>query len=157
MLLLLECGQEGHWGACWYQYWAPCDSTLCTLQCDSTVHVTTMSTIQYWPGVGVCKQCSTVWYWCLSIMWYCVVWVSQKCGTVWYGIPCWYQYWVLRGDSHGHWEGSPASQRILIGKMRKRSLVDIKRSSCLVLVTGVEPELFSNIWGKGNNIVVSFL
>ena len=69
------------------------------------------------------------------------------CGSVWYWIPCWYQYWVLRGDSHGHWERSFSNHQDYHSEEDEEDgkLLLVSASSYIILVTGVEVQLVSNI------------
>ena len=73
--------------------------------------------------------------------------VLVLCGSVWYWVPCWYQYWVLRGDSHGHWERSFSHHQDYHSEEDEEDgeLLLVSASSYIILVTGVEVQLVSNI------------
>ena len=166
LCMLLECDQEGRWATRWYQYWV-----------GSPLHnIDTLGGTVWNPQHGVAQHgvekhdalllavwhCS-VWHW-WPIVWYCCLYCIVVCALVilmWYCVvlvsncmvekPCWYQYWVLRGDSHGE-------VQVQFSRWRRgwTASVSSRSMASQVLSWSMQLQSVSNILGEGNNIVVSF-
>ena len=106
-----------------------------------------MSTMPYSPAgcVALCAIGDEL-YICLDNVVLYGVCVLVLCGSVWYWVPCWYQYWVLRGDSHGHWERSFSNHQDYHSEEDEEDgELLLSASSYIILATGVELQLVSNI------------
>ena len=86
-------------------------------------------------------------------MWY---YAGCGCGTVWRLAPCCYQYWVLRGDSHGQL-GEVASQPPVTDSPEKEEedILDLEIWSEIGVFPWYLPySMFQLTWKKWNNTII---